>query len=739
VRSRLLLEWLLVAGLAIGTLCLLVGYRLTERPDNLAYDALVRARPALHSDVVIVAIDEASLGSVGAWPWPREVHARLIDRIAAARPSAIGYDVLFVEPGPQDEALAGAIRRAGVVALPVTFSLPGMNGRPFDIQAPAPAIGTAVRAIGHADFAADGDGIVRRASLMAGARGEAQPSIAEALHDIALHHPSRAFERTVRRSLPEGRFSLSPPILIPFSGGTGFHRTISAGAVLRSEVPAELLRGRIVLVGSTASGSGDQYPVPSGAMPGVELLANLVDALAADRVIYPLGPAATLVAALIPLLVLLAALLMLPPRINVVLGLALMAFVVAVSAGLLVWADIWLPPTAALAGLLIVYPLWGWRRLEAANAYMVEELTRLRGEADALPTGASAPRMGWLPEAIARQTALLHSAIDRVRDLRRFFADSLQALPDATVVTDQAGLVLVGNRAADALFGRSAGLPLGALLGRLSPGFAGSEVAEGACEVKAADGRIFVLAVVPLNDAHGNRAGSIARLTDITEIRLATRQREDALQLLTHDMRSPQASILALLDRSHEDEKTLRARIAAYARRTLKLADDFVHYARAESGRHNQELLDFQGVLIEAADDQWALAQAKGIRIETPEDEEEHLVAGDRGLLHRMLCNLIGNGIKYSDADTVIRCTLEREDGMLCCRIADEGHGIALDELDQIFRPFHRSRGGEGSGAGLGLAFARTVMQRHGGTIEVERTSERGTTFRLRLPLAAHS
>lgn len=737
MRSRLLLEWLLVAGLAILTLCLLVANNLTERPDNLAYDALMRTRATLPSNVIIVAIDEASLGSIGLWPWPRDVHARLIERLAAARPAAIGYDVLFVEPSPQDPALARAIGQAGNVVLPLTFSLPGDNGAPFNLQAPVSPIAQAVRAVGHADLTPDADGIVRRASLIGGTAQAHWPDLAEQVGRLATGHASPAFLRAAATPLPDGRFGFSSPILIPFSGGTGFHRTVSFGAVLRGEVPPELLAGKVILVGSTASGSGDQYPVPSGAMPGVEILANLVDALVDNRTIYPVAPGTALLVALIPLFILLGALLVLPPKINVVLGLLLMLLVVGMSAGLLIWADIWLPPTAALAGLLIVYPLWAWRRLEAANAYMVEELTQLRGEADALPMrGSDGAKLGWFRESIARQTALLHMAIGRVRDLRRFFADSLQALPDATLVTDQAGEVLVANRAADALFGASAGQPIGGLLRALAPDLPDDALADGAREVGTPDGRTFVLAMVPLNDALGNRAGSIARLSDITAIRTATRQREDALQLLTHDMRSPQASILALLDRNDEEAQSLRTRIAGYARRTLKLADDFVHYARAESGQHAEELLDFAAILTEAADDQWALAQAKKIRVETPDSEEEYLVLGDRSLLSRMVTNLIGNAIKYSDSGTVVRCTLGREDAMLCCRIADHGHGIDPQDLDDIFRPFRRSRGVEGSGAGLGLAFVRKVVQRHGGTIEVESKLGEGTTFSVRLPIA---
>jgi signal transduction histidine kinase len=73
---------------------------------------------------------------------------------------------------------------------------------------------------------------------------------------------------------------------------------------------------------------------------------------------------------------------------------------------------------------------------------------------------------------------------------------------------------------------------------------------------------------------------------------------------------------------------------------------------------------------------------------------------------------------------------------MLHCRIADQGYGIATEDLEVIFHPFHRSRGVEGSGAGLGLAFVRTVVQRHGGTVDVESKLGEGTSFNLRLPIA---
>ena len=95
---------------------------------------------------------------------------------------------------------------------------------------------------------------------------------------------------------------------------------------------------------------------------------------------------------------------------------------------------------------------------------------------------------------------------------------------------------------------------------------------------------------------------------------------------------------------------------------------------------------------------------------------------GDQTLLMRALCNLIDNAIKYSPADTRIDCGIEEDDGYWRISVRDQGRGIAAQDLDSLFEPFSRVAADtrkDVGGAGLGLAFVRTVAQRHGGTAEV--------------------
>src|ERR1700760_3790217 len=110
IARRFVIEWLGVSGLGLVLVLLAVFEGLTASADHVAFDAFLRfhAQP-VSQDIVIVAIDDKSVARLGRWPWQRQVHAQLLDRIAAAKPAAVIYDVLFTEPAEGDAALARAM------------------------------------------------------------------------------------------------------------------------------------------------------------------------------------------------------------------------------------------------------------------------------------------------------------------------------------------------------------------------------------------------------------------------------------------------------------------------------------------------------------------------------------------------------------------------------------------------------------------------------------------------------
>ena len=159
----------LLVALALALLAgVLAGGGWLWRADHLAYDAALAWSPRpMPDDVVIVAIDDASLDAIGRWPWKRSVHATLMQRLAAAPPRAVLLDLLLSEPDPdpqQDALLARALQPLPVV-MPVAWqALPGEGLRVLE---PVPVLKAAVR-LGTTESPVDDDGVVRRAFLEAG-------------------------------------------------------------------------------------------------------------------------------------------------------------------------------------------------------------------------------------------------------------------------------------------------------------------------------------------------------------------------------------------------------------------------------------------------------------------------------------------------------------------------------------------------------------------------------------------
>jgi CHASE2 domain-containing sensor protein/signal transduction histidine kinase len=731
------------------------------RVDQILYDrvATLTSRPA-DPDILIVAIDDTSIDTLGRWPWRRAIHAALLDRLQGAR--AVGLDLIFAESdtvNPNDDRiLADSIRRNGHTVLPIVLD---RLSNPSAIAAPIPILAQAAASSGFINARVDSDGVVREATPATEFAGERRFHLALSMLTVG-GQPDKA-QQLLQRAGPEGS------ILIPYAGARGHMRTVSYLSVLRGDVPAEALRGKYVLVGAWATGLGDAYPTPvshdlSG-MSGVEIIANLLQA-ARDDISYQ-RPAATWNALFSALPVLLACLALwrLSPKRALLVSVALIAAILLASWVLLAHAYLWFAPTAALVGVALCYPLWSWRSQEAALRYMDNELRRLQREYPPVLNEARAQLAG--PNvSLESRVGELRRALARVRNLRRFLADGLDGMPDATLVFDQEGHMQFRNQAAVMYFQRlgmrppRVGHPATHLLEktisddatrqRVAEALSGKPPADATSpwsadlEVRDYAGRDLILKCAPIHTAEGNFAGTVATLTDISRIRQAERQREETLRFISHDMRAPQSSILALVEMKQEasaqdDQGETLARIATLANRTLHLVDDFVHLTRAESMTICAVELDLGSLLQDGVDEFWASAHkrdiALGVRLPLP----VAYTRGDQTLLMRALCNLIDNAIKYSPPQTRIECGIEEEPGFWRVAIRDQGQGIADADLARLFEPFSRvgveTRGDVG-GAGLGLAFVRTVAERHGGSVEVASELGVGSVFTLRLPAA---
>ncbi|ATE63101.1 CHASE2 domain-containing protein [Rhizorhabdus dicambivorans] len=388
--ARLDRGWLILALVATALVAALSLGRLTERLDYIVYDHALAAtdRPP-PEDIVIVAIDNRSLEAIGHWPWPRSVHARLLDQLAGAQPKSVGYDVLFIEPTADDALLAGAVRR-NRTWLPLVIDVPGSNGAPYDIALPSGPLASAAAGIAHVNLHFDGDRVIRQAYLE---EGDGQRSWLQLGAAMAGLRPEGT-------GAGETGFRQERPVLIPYGGATGHIPAISFVDLLDGTVPPELIAGRHVLIGATADGLGDSYPTPkSGAtsqMSGVEIQAHLLDALLRGDAITPASPLWVLGFALAVVWILLAGIVLLRPR-----GIAIMTVLVAVaiagtSLALFRFAHIWLPPIGALAGLVFTISVEAWRERVRLRESLVREQIAAAATEGELQAGRTI-QLGMLP------------------------------------------------------------------------------------------------------------------------------------------------------------------------------------------------------------------------------------------------------------------------------------------------------------------------------------------------------
>ncbi|KAA0891032.1 CHASE2 domain-containing protein [Pusillimonas sp. ANT_WB101] len=256
--------------------------------------------------------------------------------------------------------------------------------------------------------------------------------------------------------------------------------------------------------------------------------------------------------------------------------------------------------------------------------------------------------------------------------------------------------------------------------------------------------------LVPTDPSSGDETLSsrVSQLHNaIRQLRLAQQKRDDTLRFLSHDMRAPQNSIIALAQLQNNPSTALSQpeamkRVQLYATKTLNLVDGFVQLARAEAMQFQNTVFNLVDLTEHAVDDFWAQATRRQITVEIEQHPEQAWVRGDWTLLCRALSNLIDNAIKYSPGNTRISCTItpSASGQHWLVKIKDQGRGIAAKEIGLLFHSFQRlgtDSADNPTGAGLGLSFVKTVIERHGGTIEARSQPGDGTEFIVHLPACA--
>lgn len=760
-------------GLSLSVMTALLGWSgWTHRLDMAIHDAAQRVwQSPPPAKLVIVAIDDASLQSLGRWPWKRATHARLLQQLQQAQPNAVLLHVLFSEPDPdpqQDQLLADALKASGGnTVLPLGFTqVPGIGISPIG---PVASL-TAHARVGHADAVTDIDGVMRQAYLSTGWGKEQWPHLALLLHQISnthRHAPAvhlSALPVTSTDTPARGdQWHRQQPVALRFYGPPGSVTTVSYADVLAGAVSRDTFKNSIVLVGATAQGLGDRFMTPVSSngepMPSVEIVAQMVGMLQEDR-LARWAPAAWAGGVSGLLIFLLMALYWpRPPRQGLLLCLAAMLGVPLLSVIGMHWG-IWFAPGAFMLMAAISYPLWSWFRLEAASKHLAMQLNQAGFTPDN-PAGQAPDHSseGFLE----RQAVAIAKLHEEKLNTYRLIDQLIQQLPCAVLLVDAQGHVKRFNEQLRQLIHAedthgikhqpvqqlledwqlSTSTDWHALLQQLTSASMPQQAIT--TEAQGPQGQSCLVSIVSMRQSVEQHVMDdvIICLTDTTAAKRAEHQRDELLSFIAHDMRSPQASLLSLVELHQMNPAAmpvpdLLKHAENLAQGTLALCEELIHVIRSENSPLQLKHQQIGRIIATACEMSAPQALSKQVTLKHSQlDQAEAFLSVDAGQLQRAVMNLLSNAIRFSPQGGEVLVKLAMRPDTWDIEVHDQGEGISSDNLAKLFRRFSRlntASNQPNKGFGLGLVFVETVFKRHGGTVQVRSEPGKGSVFTGQLP-----
>ena len=241
------------------------------------------------------------------------------------------------------------------------------------------------------------------------------------------------------------------------------------------------------------------------------------------------------------------------------------------------------------------------------------------------------------------------------------------------------------------------------------------------------------------------RQTNIALARANLELEELARRRAQMVLEVSHDLRTPLTSVKGaaenLLDgiagRLEESQREYVEIVRDHAGRLIGAINNLLDAARAPEPTVDLELVpvDVGALARDVARSLQPIAEERGVTMDVEAAEVETLA--DEGKLRKVLENLVGNALKFTDRGGSVRVAVARGDGDVRVTVRDTGVGIEEKELARVFDRFHRARSDDRPGSGLGLAITRDLVRLHGGDVVATSEPGRGSTFSAVLPRRA--
>jgi two-component system phosphate regulon sensor histidine kinase PhoR len=253
--------------------------------------------------------------------------------------------------------------------------------------------------------------------------------------------------------------------------------------------------------------------------------------------------------------------------------------------------------------------------------------------------------------------------------------------------------------------------------------------------------QIFEIIATPLSNS------VLVLVQDLTNVRRLEKTRQDFIVNISHELRTPIASIKAIVETLQnwaiKDKNFARdflQRMHVEVDKLAQMVNELSELSRIETGELPLKLaqVDVTEILERATERLRAQADRAQLSITLDIPSNLPRVKADEMRVEQVLVNLVHNAIKFTRPNGKIVVSVGLKDGVVWVSVSDTGIGIPSDELGRIFERFYKvDKARSGGGTGLGLAIAKHIVQAHGGNIWVESEEGKGSTFTFSLPIAS--
>lgn len=694
--------------------------------NNYIYDLFLFVNPykQQQKEIVVVGIDDKSINHIGSWPWKREVYAKFLDKIFEDGPQIVAFYLAFHNyyDKQTDQLFINTLKRYPTIIIHAHLTSKFSTDNPFWVELSKTSI------LGHNIFSVDKDQVVRKQFLFA----NQTPSFAMAILKYCKPDIYRFYESKCN--------SQQQTLIIPINYKRPIDKfeKVSFTDVLDGKIEKGFFKDKIVIVGTNSKSIAEERVTPftrnqkggsTGAANVVYIQAQILDSLMNFPELKYLDAAKELVVVGILLFLVLNFFYRLGIVRQIVLTfIVLPSLFCLVSLISLIEFNLWVSPLPFLLTILMSFLVVLINNIAATSRVLDKYINELSSKANA---------KGLVTE----------SSIDSKLESLKGLTDHITADKNLleTVLISVSSIIMLFDHEGAIIYTNSPNYNEGFNINNLSEEINLNEIKEITRNDKYYKRRIslkggyFNFIITP---AKGDCFVGI--LNDVTDMVRMSEMKSDMLRMLSHEFKTPLATILLCSDCLEQlsDQDTNRKyiqRIISQTEFLEEMIDSFLSLNKLEVSDYeiHREKVDFKLFITGIIDNLSEIALNKSITITHNYNTEIKDLAIDHKYMFIAIKNLIDNAIKYSPEKTIIIVTITDQEGYILVSIKDQGYGMSKEAVTKLFNKFYRVKTQQTKqvkGTGLGLSFVKRIVELHGGEITLNSKENEGSEFVFKIP-----